>query len=229
MRDDEKSPNVGGLIKIELAADGVISNRLIDEINLACDQAQDAGPGAVLAVRLAAGKKETSLFQAGGHADVHLLSQWERALQRIEKLPIPTLAVLQGDCFGLMTEILLTTDFRIASADSRIGLARVGETLWPSMAIHRLVAQIGSAHARPAVLLGIDWSAAAALSVGLVNKVSHDVDACADAHMHFCTQAKVADLGIRRRLLLEATSTTHEQALGVHLAACDRALRASNV
>lgn len=229
MRDDESSPNTGLLIKIELAADNVISSRMIDEVNLACDQAQDAGSGSVLAVRLASGKKGTALLQAGGHVEVHLLSQWERALQRIEKLPIPTLAIVEGDCFGLMTEILLTTDFRIASADSRIGLARVGQILWPSMAIHRLVAQIGGAHARAAVLLGTDWSAAAALSVGLINQVSHNVDACADAHVRFCAQAAVADLGIRRRLLLEATSTTHEEALGVHLAACDRALRASVV
>jgi isomerase DpgB len=229
MSDYESSPKPGVLIKIELAADSVISSRMIDDINLACDRAQDAGPGSVLAVRLAPGKKEGALFPAGGHSELHMLSQWERALQRIEKLPIPTLAVVEGDCFGLMMEILLTTDFRIAGADSRIGLTRMGQTLWPSMAIHRLVAQIGGAHARAAVLLGMEWDAAAALGVGLINKVSNDVDACADAHVRFCEQATFADLGIRRRLLLEATSTTHDQALGAHLAACDRALRATAV
>jgi isomerase DpgB len=229
MRDHENGPNTGMLIELELAADSVISGLVIDDINLACDQAQDAGPGSVLAVRLAPGKNSGALFPAGGHAEVHMLTQWERALQRLEKLPIPTLAVVEGDCFGLMLEILLTTDFRIASVDSRIGLARVGQTLWPSMAIHRLVAQIGGAHARAAVLLGTEWDAATALSVGLINKASKDVDACADAHVRFCAQAGFADLGIRRRLLLEATSATHDQALGTHLAACDRALRATAV
>jgi len=33
------------------------------------------------------------------------------------------------------------------------------------------------------------------------------------------------ELSIRRRLLLEAASTSFEDALGAHLAACDRALR----
>lgn len=226
MSDYESRPNTGLLIEIELAADSVIGSRMIDDVNLACDQAQDAGPGSVLVVRLAPGKKGGALFPAGGPSELPMLSQWERALQRIEKLPIPTLAVVEGHCFGLMMEILLTTDFRIASAESRIGLARVGQTLWPSMAIHRLVAQIGGAHARAAVLLGTEWDAAAALGVGLINKVSKDVDVCADAHVRFCEQAAFADLGVRRRLLLEATSTTHDQALGAHLAACDRALRA---
>jgi isomerase DpgB len=227
MSDYESGPQTGLLIEIVLPADCVISSRVIEDVNLACDQARDAGLGSVLAVRLASGKSRSALFPAGGHSELHMLSQWERALQRIEKVPIPTLAVVDGHCFGLMMEILLTTDFRIASEDSRIGLASVGQTLWPSMAIHRLVAQIGGAHARAAVLLGTEWDAAAALAVGLINKVSKDVDACADAHVRFCAQAAFADLGIRRRLLLEATSATHDEVLGTHLAACDRALRAS--
>lgn len=221
----ENSLHTGGLIKIELTADSVIGSRLIDEVNLACDQAQDAAPGSALVVKLAPGAGVVA--RAGDHAELHMLNQWERALQRIEKVPVPTVAVVDGHCFGLMTEILLTTDFRIASADSRIGLAELGQAPWPGMAIHRLVAQIGGAHARAAVLLGTNWDAEAALAVGLVNKVSKDVDACVAAHVRFCAHASVADLGIRRRLLLEATSSTHDEALGAHLAACDRALRAS--
>ena len=35
------------------------------------------------------------------------------------------------------------------------------------------------------------------------------------------------ELAIRRRLLLDATTTSYEDALGAHLAACDRAVRSA--
>jgi isomerase DpgB len=43
--------------------------------------------------------------------------------------------------------------------------------------------------------------------------------------MVVASAAPGAELAIRRQLMLEAMTTTFEDALGTHLAACDRALR----
>jgi isomerase DpgB len=55
--------------------------------------------------------------------------------------------------------------------------------------------------------------------------VADDVTICAKKAMELAAAAGGAELAIRRQLVLEAATTTFEDALGMHLAACDRALR----
>jgi isomerase DpgB len=55
--------------------------------------------------------------------------------------------------------------------------------------------------------------------------VADDVAICTERAIEVVAAAGGADLAIRRQLVLEAANTAFEDALGVHLAACDRALR----
>ena len=51
---------------------------------------------------------------------VALVSKWERALRRLERLPAATIAVADGDCGGPALDALLATDYRIASPAVRL-------------------------------------------------------------------------------------------------------------
>jgi isomerase DpgB len=55
--------------------------------------------------------------------------------------------------------------------------------------------------------------------------VADNVTSSAEKAMEVAAAAVGAELAIRRQLVLEAPATTFEDALGTHLAACDRALR----
>jgi isomerase DpgB len=193
-------------------------------VNAACDQAEDAGPGGLLLLHLDAvhgGAGEYALQDA----DTQLVTKWERAMQRLESLPLPVLATVDGNAGGLLLDVLLTADHRIATPDTRLTMPRSAGTIWPGMAIHRLANQLGAARVRALVLFGVALDAAAAQALGLVDEVSPEPDANVERFIATLDQQALADLALRRRLLLEASAVTNEAATGVHLAACDRTLR----
>lgn len=211
----------GALVHLHLTrvASPIVS--VIEAINRACDLAEDAGPGAVLLVHI----RDSVQDLIKGSMDMPLFTQWERALKRIETLRAPTVCVIDGSCFGLMLEIMLCTDYRAAGNQLEVGLARVSDTLWPSMAIHRLVTQLGVAQARALVLFDRPIGSSRALDLGLVHSLSNDPRAAAHAFVSYLKTANVQDVPIRRQLLLEGAVSLHESALGLHMVACSRALR----
>ena len=121
--------------------------------------------------------------------------------------------------------MLLATDYRIAARDTWLGISSVGGSTWPGMALYRLVNQLGVARARQAALFGVEVPAARALGWGLLDEVVDDTVARAREVLDAFGPISGKELSIRRQLLAEATSTSFEDALGAHLAACDRALR----
>ncbi len=55
---------------------------------------------------------------------VALVSKWERALRRLERLPAVTIAVADGDCGGPALDALLATDYRIGRRGAAAGTRR---------------------------------------------------------------------------------------------------------
>jgi isomerase DpgB len=216
----------GGRIRIELKIGGnSISKQMVADINQACGQAEDLGPRAFIVVILAACERGMHGASESDRVDLQLLSQWERALARLENAPGLTLACAEDNCFGGMLELLLATDYRLAKPSVQIGLGQPGQSIRPGMAVHRLSSQLGIAHARPLVLLGRHIDANAARHLGLIDEISDDPYAAGANFVKSLDPSALQDWSIRRRLLLEASFTSHQEALGAHLAACDRFAR----
>jgi len=146
-------------------------------------------------------------------------------VRRLEHLPVVTLAVVDGVCRGPALDLLLVTDYRIAATGTRLRVPVVGRNTWPGMALYRLAHQLGPARARQAALFGTDLPAPRAAEWGLVDEVVEDIGASTERALARLSGVSGRELSIRRRLLAEATSTPFDDALGAHLAACDRALR----
>ncbi len=209
------------IVRLELHLADTLSKSLIASINSACDSVEDAGAGAVLLVQL---KPAAAGDAAADNVDVHLVNHWERALRRLERLHATTMATVEGRCGGLGTAVLLTTDYRIAAHDVQLSLA-ASHGILPSMTLHRIAGQIGAAAGRQLVLFGIDMSAARAAELGMVDAVTDDVEAATAAFIKSLAALCTEDLPVRRRLLNEAPALNYDDALGAHLAACDRLLR----
>jgi len=157
---------------------------------------------------------------------VALVSKWERGLRRLERVPAVTIAVADGDCGGPALDALLVADYRIMPAGARLVMPVVTGATWPGMALYRLARQAaGAALARRAVLFGMPIGAAEAQAMGVIDDVAGNAALALEKAMEVAGAASGTELAIRRQLMLEAMTTTFEDALGVHLAACDRALR----
>ncbi|GGZ62273.1 hypothetical protein GCM10010387_64700 [Streptomyces inusitatus] len=186
-----------------------------------CDQAEDhTGPAAVT---LHVEGTPTEGWTTG--LSVAAVTKWERTLRRLERLPTPTVAVASGDCGGTALDAFLATDFRIAATGTRLLLVSDGEATWPGMAAYRLVQQAGVAAVRRALLLGRPIPAAEAAALGIADEVTDDPASALAATVRAVAGLPGKELAIRRQLLFDATTTSFEDAIGPHLAACDRALR----
>lgn len=163
---------------------------------------------------------------AGPFADdvtIALVSKWERVLRRLERLPAATIAVASGDVGGTALEALLATDYHIATASARLLIPEQARATWPGMALYRLARQAGGGAVRRAVLFGVPIAAADAVAMHLIDELTTDPQAALAAALGRAVPG--AELAIRRQLLLDALTVSFEDALGAHLAACDRVLR----
>ncbi|MGG8410248.1 enoyl-CoA-hydratase DpgB [Streptomyces sp. 12297] len=160
-----------------------------------------------------------------GGTGVRAVNKWERAVRRLERLDTVTVTVAEGDCGGLALDVLLTADLRLATADVRLLMAGQDVDAWPGMGLYRLVQQIGVARARRPVLFGEPIPAGEALELRLIDEIVRDLPNGTERAREMAGSREGTEFAIRRRLLHEAQTATFDDALGRHLAACDRLLR----
>jgi isomerase DpgB len=210
-----------GDLVIQVDGANTLSAELVTALAAVCDRAEDGGDRNAVILRVSGAPRE----QPGGDISVALVSKWERVLRRLERLPAATISIASGDCGGVALEVLLATDYRIATASTRLLIpGRAGET-WPGMVLFRLAQQAGVAAVRRAVLFGVPISAPDAVMMYLIDELTTDGQAALAAAGQLADAVPGVELAIRRQLMQDAQTVSFEDALGAHLAACDRALR----
>jgi len=226
-RADEE--NLVGIRDLVLQIDGSrgLTAESVAELGALCNRAEDGDsnrPGARNLVLLRVSGVPGPYWSSG--LPVALVSKWERGLRRLECLPAVTIAVADGDCGGMALDALLVADYRIMPAGTRLVMPVVAGTTWPGMALYRLARQTaGAAPARMAMLFGTPIEAAEARAMGVIDDVAGNAALALEKAIEVTGEVPGAELAIRRQLFLEAMATTYEEALGAHLAACDRTLR----
>ncbi|MET9507640.1 enoyl-CoA-hydratase DpgB [Streptomyces flavidovirens] len=212
----------GLCITLQLDAGRSLSE-LTAAVNDACNQAEERADRSVVLLRLPGPSAETRSWP--GKVDIQQVNRWERAVRRLERLPTLSIAVAAGACGGPALDLLLVSDYRVGASDLRL-LAPVNDGhFWPGMAVYRISQQLGAARARQIVLWGDEIDVVRAQELGLIDQITDDADSA--AHTATVLMGRISDreLAIRRQLLLEAQALEFDDALGAHLAACDRELR----
>src|SRR6478736_1239968 len=93
-------------------------------------------------------------------------------LNRIENLPRPVIAAINGYALGGGCEIALACDIRIASSNAKIGQTEVKIGIPPGWGgTQRMLRIIGQANAKQLVFTGQMITAEKAFRIGLVNRV----------------------------------------------------------
>jgi enoyl-CoA hydratase len=96
----------------------------------------------------------------------------QAAFAKLARLPMPSVAIINGYAFGGGLELALACTFRLATANAKLGLPEVKLGLIPGYGgTQRLPRLVGEARALEMILTGKSIDAAAALSWGLISKV----------------------------------------------------------
>ncbi len=154
-----------------------LSFSLIRDLSRALDEVATSGARALLVT--GAGPKA---FCAG--ADVselmgRSLAEQKRGaevgqatFERLEQLPMPSVAIINGFAFGGGLELALACTFRIATPNGKLGLPEIKLGLIPGYGgTQRLPRAVGEARALEMILTGKAIDAQTALAWGLVSRI----------------------------------------------------------
>lgn len=94
-----------------------------------------------------------------------------QAVWRLNAAPVPTIALVQGACFGGGTGLLAACDVVIAAVDAVFSIAEVRWGLTAAIIIPQLNDAIGVRQVRRYALTGERFSAAEARRIGLVHQI----------------------------------------------------------
>ena len=93
------------------------------------------------------------------------------AVQRLNQVPVPTVALVHGGCFGGGTGIIAACDVVIAAEDAVFSIAEVRWGLTAAIILPQLADAIGVRQLRRYALTGERFGAAEARRIGLVHEV----------------------------------------------------------
>jgi len=97
--------------------------------------------------------------------------------QTLENYPVPVIAAVDGHALGAGFSLALACDFRVLSAQARLGQLAVRNGLIPPFGnIQRLMQVAGPARARDLILTGRSLEAASALAYGLADRLSAETE-----------------------------------------------------
>jgi enoyl-CoA hydratase len=92
---------------------------------------------------------------------------------KLDRLPIPSIAAINGFAFGGGLELALACNFRVAARNARLGLPEIKLGLIPGYGgTQRLPRLVGSARALEIVMTGRTVGAEEAERIGLVNRLA---------------------------------------------------------
>lgn len=136
---------------------------------------------------------------------------------KLEQLPFPTVAAINGFAFGGGLELALACTFRLASQNAKLGLPEIKLGLIPGYGgTQRLPRLIGEARALDMILLGRTVSASEALSFGLIHRlVDADVLSAAMAFTtEFSSYSRIA-LNLAREAVTRALDNPVHEGLKI--------------
>ena len=138
-----------------------------------------------------------------------------RLFTRIERLPVPTIAAINGYCLGGGLELAMACDIRLASQNAKLGLPEINIAMLPGWGgAERLQRLIGQSRAAAMIITGEAITADEAVACGLVLRSQPSVaELRADAAALAVKLAGFAPLSMRatKQMLLYSAGLSPEQ------------------
>jgi cyclohexa-1,5-dienecarbonyl-CoA hydratase len=150
----------------------IMNIAMMKEINAILESLQGDAESKVLIIT---GKGRA--FSAGVDVAEHtadkveeMIGEFNRIFHLLGKLPIPSLAVVNGMALGGGCELAIACDMVIASEDAKIGQPEIKVGVFPPVAAVLLPRLIGKPRAMELLLTGEHIGAKEAAEIGLINK-----------------------------------------------------------
>lgn len=133
-----------------------------------------------------------------------ITDDFQGVLTRLERLELPTIALLHGYCLGMALELALACDIRLAAEGTKLGLPETRLGMIPDVGgTTRLVRLVGPGRAKELIFTGRQINAAQAEAWGIVNRVvpADGLLAAAEELVTELNQAAPLAVGMAKRVI----------------------------
>lgn len=133
-----------------------------------------------------------------------ITDDFQGILTQLERLELPTIALLHGHCLGLALELALACDIRLAATGTQLGLPETRLGIIPDVGgTTRLTRLLGPGRAKELIFTGRQIDATWAEQWGLVNAVvpENDLEAKASELIAELRQAAPLAVGMAKRVI----------------------------
>ncbi|KJY86265.1 hypothetical protein CWB89_10940 [Pseudoalteromonas piscicida] len=209
-------------ISIEVECGALVEAPLLEQFNQALNKVEDAACNTCLLIKLTGNVPKHSAQTQLTSTD--MTSRWEKVVRRVERCQALTLFIAEGPVGGVMMNLLLACDYKVAQPDLTFNVFN-GPMPICDMTIFRLAHSLTTKDVNNLVLFGNAVGSQQALELGLLDAVVTDTQDYVRAFMAKLNPSVISDIHIRRRLIKDPRSESYEDSLGVFLAASDRAFR----
>jgi cyclohexa-1,5-dienecarbonyl-CoA hydratase len=134
-----------------------------------------AGDESIAAVILSG---EGKCFSAGASVAEHeeklapdMIAAFSSACRALYDLPVPSVALVHGFCFGGGLELALYADYIVADPGAKFGVPEITLAFFPPLACSMLPGAVGRQNAAHLIFTGETISADRAHAIGLVQKI----------------------------------------------------------
>jgi enoyl-CoA hydratase/carnithine racemase len=208
-----------GTLRLDRPPMNALNAQVQDELAAACAEIRARSDIAALVVhggeKVFAAGADIKEMQAMSYADMADRSvALQGAFTALAQLPMPTVAAVTGYALGGGCELALACDFRVCSADAKLGQPEILLGVIPGAGgTQRLSRLVGPAKAKDLIFSGRFVGAEEALAIGLVDEV---VPTAAEVYPAARTRAERFVGG--PALALRAAKETIDRGLGLDLA-----------
>jgi len=151
-----------------------------------------------------------------------LYPKWEKCIGRFEKLKNVKVVTCPSGLTPLALELLMVADYRIVGTKIKLQLASTQLGIIPTTTLYRASKLFGIQLTKKLFLFGQTVEAHEGLSFGLFDEVSANTEDSAELMINSLTPEILENFSVRRRLISDSQTLSFNDALGSHLAACDR-------
>ena len=210
----------------------LITDDVLAEFEHALATLEQCAPGDVRAVvvtgagdRAFSAGSDVKLFEGHRASGRAHHAREEAVMQRLAKLPMPTIAAIEANALGGGLELALACDIRIASESAFLGLPEVRLAVTPGAGgTQRLPRVVGVARAKELTLTGRLVNAVEAHQIGLVSRVVSAGQALATADDVAAEIAQRGPLAVRevKRLIDLSTQVDLDDGIAAEIEASER-------
>jgi enoyl-CoA hydratase/carnithine racemase len=171
-----------------------------------------------------AGRLDPGIGRLAPGDGLSVLTRLEKVIAALERLPCPTVAVLEGPIGSVGLELALVADLTIASPDTVFYVSGPERGFLPGMSLYRLLRYVGPGLARQIVLHRTTLRAAEAHRLGIVDRIVPVPAQALGAELSRLLSLPPAALNLARQLLTEGGPMDYAQAYDSYKAAQFHAL-----